>query len=72
MIGCVDETGVTPSTSRYCETLRRATQGRPFEVQVSSGSHRLGESPSATAALELAERAGSSGPSGHPGQREIG
>jgi GGDEF domain-containing protein len=55
MIGCDDESGVTPLMGRYCDALRRATESRAFELHVSSASHRLVESPSSKEALEAAE-----------------
>ena len=57
MIGCVDEAGVEALAQRFTGNLRRVTHGRPVEVQVGHGSIALGGTASATAALELAERA---------------
>ncbi|MET0127852.1 MAG: diguanylate cyclase [Solirubrobacterales bacterium] len=57
MIGCVDEAGVEALAQRFIGNLRRVTHGRPVEVQVGHGSIALGGTASATAALELAERA---------------
>ncbi len=55
MIGCDDESGVSPLISRYCDGLRRATEGRAFDLHVSSGSQRLIETPSSLEALGSAE-----------------
>ena len=57
MIGCENEAGVEALAQRFAGNLRRVTHGRPVEVQVGHGSIALGGTASATAALELAERA---------------
>lgn len=57
MVGRGDRAAVEALAGRFAEVLRRVTHGRDPEARVAYGAVTLGDAPSASAALELAESA---------------